>query len=223
MSRWNTILFDLDGTLIDTIADLADATEAVLKELGRGDGTDAPVYSFEQYRLFVGNGGRKLIERAMGEGCTEQEIDAAYARFLEIYDRAYCVKTAPYDGILPLLEELTRRGYRLGIVTNKPQVQARKLSELFFADYPIGCVYGGSVPGRPHKPDPQVVRLALTDLNADPQTTLFVGDSDVDIHTGHNAGMVACGVTWGFRGVEELQKAGADILIDHPSELLQYL
>ena len=154
---------------------------------------------------------------------TREEIDAAYARFLEIYDRAYCVKTAPYDGILPLLEELTRRGYRLGIVTNKPQVQARKLSELFFADYPIGCVYGGSVPGRPHKPDPQVVRLALTDLNADPQTTLFVGDSDVDIHTGHNAGMVACGVTWGFRGVEELQKAGADILIDHPSELLQYL
>lgn len=223
VARFKTLLFDLDGTLIDTIADLADATETVLHELGRGDGTDAPIYSFEQYRRFVGNGGRKLIERAMGEGTSTEEIDAAYARFLEIYDRHYCVKTAPYDGILALLDELKARGYQLGIVTNKPEPQARKLAAFFFSDYPIGCVYGGSVPGRPHKPDPQVVQLALRDLDAKPESTLFIGDSDVDIHTGHNAGLVAAGVTWGFRGVEELQKAGADILIDHPSELLQYL
>ncbi len=223
MLRWNTILFDLDGTLIDTIADLADATEAVLHELGRGDGTDAPIYSFDQYRLFVGNGARKLVERAMGEGSAEQEIDAAFARFLEIYDRNFCIKTAPYDGIYALLDELTKRGYKLGIVTNKPETQARKLAELLFDKYPFACVYGGAVEGRPHKPDPQVVRLALQDLNATAEETLFVGDSDVDIHTGHNAGMVAAGVTWGFRGEAELRAAGADILIDHPLELLQYL
>lgn len=223
MLRWNTILFDLDGTLIDTIADLADATEVVLHELGRGDGTDAPIYSFDQYRLFVGNGARKLVERAMGEGSAEQEIDAAFARFLEIYDRNFCIKTAPYDGIYALLDELTKRGYKLGIVTNKPETQARKLAELLFDKYPFACVYGGAVEGRPHKPDPQVVRLALQDLNATAEETLFVGDSDVDIHTGHNAGMVAAGVTWGFRGEAELRAAGADILIDHPLELLQYL
>lgn len=223
MSCWNTILFDLDGTLIDTIADLADATEKVLHELGRGNDTDTPIYSFEQYRCFVGNGGRKLVERAMGKGSTPEEVDAAYARFLELYDRNYCVHTAPYDGIYDLLDELTKRGYKLGIVTNKPEPQARKLAKLLFSDYPFGCVYGGAVEGRPHKPDPQVVRLALCDLNADAEKTLFVGDSNVDIYTGHNAGMIAAGVTWGFRGEAELRAAGADILIDHPLELLQYL
>ena len=222
MSRWNTILFDLDGTLIDTIADLADSTEQTLRECGRGREDGQPVHSFDAYRRFVGNGCYKLVERAFGEA-TPEELQAAYERFMVIYDGRYCDKTAPYDGIYELLDELVRRGYKLGIVTNKPEVQARKLASLLFADYPFGCVYGGAVEGRPHKPDPQVVRLALSDLNAEPETTLFVGDSDVDIHTGHNAGLVACGVTWGFRGVEELQNAGADILIDHPSELLRYL
>lgn len=223
MSRFDTILFDLDGTLIDTIADLADATEATLREMGRGDGTDAPIHSLDRYRLFVGNGGRKLVERAMGEGSTPAEVDSAFARFLEIYDRNFCVKTAPYDGIYDLLNELVKRGYKLGIVTNKPELQARKLAEQFFDTYPFGCVYGGSVEGRPHKPDPQVVQLALRDLNATAEKTLFVGDSNVDIFTGHNAGMVAAGAVWGFRGEQELRDAGADILIDHPLDLLQYL
>ncbi len=222
MSRWNTILFDLDGTLIDTIADLADATEQALRECGKGRDDGKPVHSFDEYFHFVGNGGFKLVERAMGDAKPE-EIQHAFERFLEIYDRNLCHKTAPYDGIYELLDELVKRGYQLGIVTNKPEVQARKLARLLFSDYPFGCVYGGGVEGRPHKPDPQVVHLALSDLHADPKTTLFVGDSNVDIYTGHNAGMPAVGVTWGFRGEDELREAGADILIHHPLELLQYL
>lgn len=222
MSRFTTILFDLDGTLIDTIADLADATETVLREHGRGRVDGQPVHSFEAYHRFVGNGCFKLVERAMGEA-TAEELDRAYERFMELYNENYCVKTAPYEGIYDLLDELTKRGYKLGIVTNKPEPQARKLAELLFDKYPFGCVYGGAVDGRPLKPDPQVVKLALQDLNATSEETLFVGDSDVDIHTGHNAGMVAAGVSWGFRGETELRAAGADILIDHPLELLQYL
>lgn len=222
MSRFDTILFDLDGTLIDTIADLADSTELMLSRCGRGRADGQPVHSLDAYRRFVGNGCLKLVERAMGEA-TSEEIEKAYACFMSIYDRKFCDKTAPYDGIYDLLDELVRRGYKLGIVTNKPEVQARKLAQLLFGDYPFACVYGGGVEGRPHKPHPQVVDLALADLNATAETTLFVGDSNVDIYTGHNSGMVACGVTWGFRGADELQEAGADILIDHPSELLSYL
>ncbi len=222
MSRWNTILFDLDGTLIDTIADLADATEQALRECGKGRDDGAPVHSLEEYFQFVGNGGFKLVQRAMGDAAPE-EVQCTYERFLEIYDQNLCHKTAPYDGVYELLDELVKRDYKLGIVTNKPEVQARKLAQLLFSDYPFGCVYGGGVKGRPHKPDSQVVQLALNDLQAERETTLFVGDSDVDIYTGHNAGMTAVGVTWGFRGEEELQKAGADILIDHPVELLRYL
>ncbi len=223
MSRYDTILFDLDGTLIDTIADLADSTEETLRECGRGRADGTPVHTFEDYHRFVGNGCLKLVERAMGDGATSEEVQAAYERFMVIYDANFCNKTAPYDGIYALLDELVRRGYKLGIVTNKPEIQARKLAKLLFSDYPFGCVYGGAVEGRPHKPDPQVVDLALSDLDSKRETTLFVGDSDVDIYTGHNAGMTAVGVTWGFRGEEELRGAGADILIHHPSELLQYL
>ena len=223
MLRFTTILFDLDGTLIDTIADLADATEATLREMGRGRSDGQPVHSFDEYHQFVGNGGRKLVERAMGEGSTTEEVDSAFTRFLEIYDHNFCVKTAPYDGIYELLDELVKRGYKLGIVTNKPEPQARKLAERLFSEYPFGCVYGGAVEGRPHKPDPQVVRLALNDLDAAAEETLFIGDSNVDIFTGHNAGLVSVGATWGFRGEKELREAGADILIDHPTDLLQYL
>ncbi len=222
MSRWTTILFDLDGTLIDTIADLADAAEATLRCCGRSGEEGKPIHSLDEYHQFVGNGCLKLVERAMGEA-TPEEITRAYERFMEIYDQNYCVKTAPYDGIYALLDELVKRGYKLGIVTNKPETQARKLAELLFGNYPFGCVYGGAVEGRPHKPDPQVVQLALNDLKATAEETLFVGDSNVDIHTGHNAGMVAAGAVWGFRGEAELRKAGADILIEHPLDLLRYL
>lgn len=222
MSRYTTVLFDLDGTLIDTIADLADATEATLRECGRGNTDGTPVHSFDDYRRFVGNGCFKLVERAMGE-TTPTKLQSAYERFMEIYSQNYCVKTAPYDGIYALLDALKERGYRLGIVTNKPQTQARRLAERLFRDYAFGCVYGGAVEGRPHKPDPQVVRLALADLHATAEETLFVGDSDVDVYTAHNAGLTAVGATWGFRGREELERAGADILIDYPTDLLAHL
>ncbi len=222
MQQWTTILFDLDGTLIDTIDDLAWTAEQVLAEWGKGNADGAPVHTRETYHRFVGNGIRKLVERSFEEQLTDSELDAATARFLELYNTHLAVHTTPYSGILPLLDSLRQKKIQWGIVTNKPEEQARYLAHHFFASYPFCCVYG-STNGRPNKPDPAVVRLALADCNADAAHTLFVGDSDVDVLTAHNAGLPCCGAVWGFRGRKELQRAGAEYLPETPSELLAIL
>ncbi len=219
---WKTCLFDLDGTLIDTIDDLAAATEQVLTECGFGNADGTPVHARDAYYRFVGNGAQKLVERALGDHCTPQLLEKAYARFLELYDKNCNVKTFAYDGIFPLLDELKARGITLGVVTNKPEKQARYLANAFFGSYDFKCVYG-TVESRPKKPDPAPVQLALADCDADIQTTLFIGDSDVDVATAHNSGLTAAGAVWGFRGEEELRRAGADILLQHPLDLLRYL
>lgn len=222
MAKWKTCLFDLDGTLIDTIDDLAAACEQVLAEFGFGNTDGSPVHTRKAYHRFVGNGIRKLVERALGEHCTADLLDKACTRFMEIYNENCKVKTHPYDGIIPLLDELKARGITMGVVTNKPEKQARYLAQAFFSDYGFCCVYGG-VEDRPNKPDPTSLRMALTDCGADPSTTLFIGDSDVDVKTAHNGGLTCAGAVWGFRGREELYRAGAEILLDHPLDLLDFL
>lgn len=222
MSHITTVLFDLDGTLIDTIEDLAWASEQVLTEWGRGNADGSPVHSREAYYHFVGNGIRKLVERAFEGSLSEAELDKAYERFVEVYAGHIDVKTAPYEGIVPLLDALKAKGIRMGVVTNKAEAQARYLANKFFADYGMLCVYG-SVPERPNKPHPQVVEQALRDCGADVQHTVFMGDSDVDVETAHNAGLLCCGACWGFRGEEELRKAGAEVLLKTPMDLLAVL
>lgn len=219
MAKWTTCLFDLDGTLIDTIDDLAAACELVLAEFGFGHADGSPVHTREEYFRFVGNGIRKLVERALGEHT--DVLDQACERMLTIYNENCKVRTAPYEGILPLLDELKARGVKLGVVTNKPERQARYLADAFFASYGFCCVYG-SVTDRPNKPDPASVNLALRDCDTDREHTLFIGDSDVDVETAHNSGLVCAGASWGFRGKEELRRAGAEILLDHPLDLLRY-
>jgi phosphoglycolate phosphatase len=222
MIHKTAVLFDLDGTLVDTLEDLADSVEATLREYGYGNADGTPVHPLSAYRQFVGNGGYKLIERAF-PAVTSETLTAAYRRFLQLYGANFCNKTAPYNGVLPLLDELTKRHIPWGIVTNKPEVQAKQLVDTLFSAYPIACVYGGGVVGRPHKPDATVTKMALSDLSALPENTLYVGDSDVDVYTAHNAGMVCAGAAWGFRGAEELKKTGAEILLHHPLDLLKYL
>lgn len=218
----DTVLFDLDGTLIDTIDDLSWTCEKVLSEWGRGREDGTPVYDRETYHHFVGNGIRKLVERAFGGTLTEQELDAATGRFLELYDAHLDVKTAPYEGIIETLDALKAKGIRMGIVTNKPEAQARRLAEKFFSGYDMYCVYG-SVAGRPNKPDPCVVKIALNDCGSVEEHTVFVGDSDVDVVTAHNAALPCCGASWGFRGAKELKDAGAEVVLDKPTDLLAAL
>lgn len=221
MANFKTCLFDLDGTLIDTIDDLAFSCEQVLWELGFGNVDGTPVHTRDDYHRFVGNGIKKLVERALGNHATPVVLEQAYERFVVIYNEHCKEKTAPYNGIFPLLDALKARGITLGVVTNKNEKQARYLANAFFADYDLRCVYG-SVEGRPNKPHPAVVELALKDCEAEKATTLFIGDSDVDVQTAHNSGLVCAGAGWGFRGEEELRRAGAEILLSKPLDLLEY-
>ncbi len=222
MAQWDTILFDLDGTLIDTIDDLSWTCEQILTRWGRGNADGTPVHDRDAYHHFVGNGIRKLVERAFGGTLTETELDEAFHQFVELYDAHCADRTAPYEGVFQLLDKLKENGYRMGVVTNKAETQARRLATKFFEPYGFCCVYG-SVADRPNKPDPQVVRMALSDCGATPERTLFVGDSDVDVATAHNADLVCGGAVWGFRGEEELRRAGAEILLQKPLDLLDVL
>lgn len=222
MNRWDTVCFDLDGTLVDTLEDLAHATEEVLfrNRLGRMDGV--PVYPLDAYRQFVGSGARKLIERAVGEFAGKELVDQLLKEFLVTYDRDCLMYTHPYDGIPELLEALRSRGMKLLVVTNKPEPQAKKIVHKYFGDDVFACVYGG-VEGRKVKPDPGTLLAALKEVGSVPDKALYMGDSDVDVFTAHNAGLVCAGAAWGFRGEEELVKSGADILLRHPLELLDYM
>ncbi len=222
MSELTTVLFDLDGTLIDTIDDLAWTAEQILTKWGRGNADGSPVHTREEYHQFVGNGIRVLVQRAFGDTLSDAELDTATAEFLELYNTHLDVHTAPYAGILPLLDALKARGIRMGVVTNKPETQARYLANKFFAEYGFLCVYG-SVTDRPNKPHPQVVELALADCGTNAEHTVFVGDSDVDVQTAHNAGLYCYGAAWGFRGAAELHAAGAEAVPDTPLDLRDML
>ncbi len=223
MTPKKAVLFDLDGTLVDTLEDLADAVEASLRDFGADSVDGKPVHTLDAYRHFVGNGGYKLMERAMPQNTDKETLAAAYKRFLEIYGANFCNKTAPYAGVLPLLTALDKRHIPWGIVTNKPEKQAKQVVDTLFSNFAVGCLYGGNVEGRPHKPETAVTNLALADLNVLPEHTIYVGDSDVDVQTAHNAGMICAGAVWGFRGEEELRRAGAEILLQTPMDLLRYL
>ena len=192
-----TILFDLDGTLLNTIDDLADAANWVCTQHGW------PTFPVETYKHFVGNGIPKLVERFSPENArTPEQLAATLAEFSARYDAHKEDKTA--------------------VFSNKADAFCGKIIEHYFGPDSFSLVRG-SRPGVPTKPDPAGVYSLMADLGADPQSTLFVGDSDVDILTGHNAGLPALGVLWGFRGEAELTAAGADALAAKPEDILTYL
>jgi len=205
------VLFDLDGTLADTLQDLCDAANAVLTANG------FPTHDTEAYRTFVGNGAKTLM--MLSSGVTEDErLESLYRAFLKQYD-AHCLdKVTPYDGVLATLDSLTAKGYRLGVVTNKPHEQAEKIVSHLFGNR-FGCVFGNRPDSYPRKPDPTVVRLAAKALSVKTEDCVFVGDSDVDVVTAHNAGIPCYGCAFGFRGEEELLKAGADSIVYSFTEL----
>lgn len=216
MTTPSAILFDLDGTLTDTLADLANTSNEVLSQYGY------PTHPLAAYRHFVGDGARKLIERAIGADADLPTIDAVYAAFLDRYDQRCLETVRPYEGVPFLLDALHSRGIAMGIVTNKPEPQALRITAALFPSLPFIGVRGGR-PDRPKKPDPTAALSLLTSCRIAPAQCWFVGDSDVDMLTAQNLGCPGIGAVWGFRGEMELRTAGATLLAQTPLEVLRLL
>ncbi len=208
-----TILFDLDGTLCNTLQDLAIATNTVLTRHGF---SARPV---ENFKTYVGNGAKMQLKRAIGAEIAEDLFAQMLQEYLEYYGTHYLVHTAPYDGVKEMVQALYKKGITMAVVTNKPEPMAKRIVAELFGDT-IPRVWGNN-PTFPLKPDPTMTLHVMEQLGAKPEETLFVGDSGVDMQTAKNAGLTAVGVTWGFRDEEELTKAGADCLIRTPQELLR--
>ena len=212
-----TVLFDLDGTLLNTIDDLADAGNWVCTQHGW------PTFTVEQFKHMVGNGIPKLVERFSPADCrSPEQLAATLAEFTARYDAHKEDKTAPYPGIAALVDALNGLGVRCAVFSNKADPLCGRIIAHYFGEERFLIVRGSRL-GVPTKPDPTGVFRLMQDLDADPASTLFVGDSDVDILTGHNAGLPAMGALWGFRGRAELTAAGADALAAVPEDILQYV
>ena len=212
--RYDLIIFDLDGTLLNTIGDLAEAANVMLRK------RNLPQHTYEEYCTFVGNGIMRLVERALPEELrTAESVAAARQDFLNYYFAHIDQKTKPYEGIVQLLNDLQAAGVSLAVASNKFQAGTGELIHRFFPEIGWVAVYGQR-PDVPLKPDPAVVEEILSGVNIPRERVLYVGDSGVDIETAHRAGIKAGGVRWGFRSRSELVAAGADRIVDRAEEIL---
>jgi len=216
------IIFDLDGTLLNTIDDLADCTNYVLKKNG------FPTHEVEDYKYFVGSGVVKLLERALPKDISEHAFSEIHEEFLHYYEIHKEDKTVPYDGMVETLEKLQNKGIMLAVATNKPHELLPDLMQRFFPTIKWAAVFGNRK-GVPVKPNPQIVYDILDCINEGKDTIhrvsndeiLYVGDTAVDMETAHHAGITKIGALWGFRTKEELENADANCIIEHPLELLR--
>ena len=210
------VIFDLDGTLLNTIADLAGAANHTLEELG------LPRHDLDEYRLMVGNGMRKLIMRALPaeKAADDTFVDSTLASFLKYYAEHIDIYTKPYPGIPELIKTLYNDGYKLAVASNKIQAGAEKLIAKFFPDIPFVAVMGNS-PQYPLKPDAALVEYIMGKAGTDRAHTIMVGDSGTDIQTARNAGIPVIAVSWGFRPRTEL--TAADCIADNTVEIQRIL
>ncbi|NLL72061.1 MAG: HAD family hydrolase [Clostridiales bacterium] len=210
--KYDTIIFDLDGTLLNTLEDLKDSLNYALTKHGYEPRT------LEEVRRFVGNGVGKLVKRSIPIHSSQEELENCLATFKDHYNKNMQNKTRPYDGIMELLLDLNRFDFKLAIVSNKFDAAVKELAKDYFGT--IFDVAVGESPTVKRKPAPDSILAAIKELGSDINKTIFVGDSEVDVQTAKNAGLPFIGVTWGFRTRELLRKEGADYLIDTPKELL---
>lgn len=208
-------IFDLDGTLLNTIYDLGEACNHALRSMGFSQ------HPIPAYNYMVGNGVRKLIERAQPDADSET-VDKILAIFREYYDDNCMEHTKPYKGIPELLQELTERGVAVAVASNKYQSAAEKIVRYFFPDIPFATIQG-QVPDRPTKPDPSIVFSVLSAHPTPKAEVLYIGDSGVDMETARRACVESIGVTWGFRPATELREAHADHIVSTPNEIIGFL
>lgn len=211
------VIFDLDGTLLNTIADLAAATNQALRHFGY------PTHETEAYRFFVGNGINKLFERALPDGeRTEENILKIRSRFIPYYDEHNADLSRPYPGIPELLSTLQQQEIRMAVASNKYQAATRKLISHYFPEINFVEVLGQRE-GIPAKPDPSIVYDIMRKAEVKNEEVLYVGDSNVDMQTAHHAGVTAIGVAWGSRPRTELEALHPAHILEKAEELLQYL
>ena len=207
------VIFDLDGTLLNTIADLANSTNYALKVLGY------PIHEPDKYNFMVGNGINKLFERALPDGeKTEENVLRVRQEFVPYYDQHNADKSRPYPGVTELLETLQTAGMQLAVASNKYQTATEKLIAHYFPNIKFTAVFGQRE-GIPVKPDPIIVKVILQIAKVQEEETLYVGDSGVDMQTAINAGVTSCGVTWGFRPRTELESFHPDHIVDNAEEI----
>ena len=212
--RYQTYVFDLDGTLLDTLGDLAASTNYALRTYGM------PEHSLDDVRRFVGNGVRMLMERAVPQGADNPQFEAAFQTFQEHYMQHSLDTTKPYDGIIETLEALKAEGCRLAVVSNKMMAATQELCRHFFRDTIEVAIGEHEAQGIRKKPAPDTVNEAFRQLGVGKERAVYVGDSDVDILTARHSGLPCISVLWGFRDRDFLIQHGAETFISAPSELL---
>lgn len=213
--KYDTVIFDLDGTLLNTLEDLADAVNFVMRANGY------PERTIEEVRCFVGNGIRRLMELAVPEGVTGEVFENVFEQFKSYYTDHCQIKTRAYEGIQVLLEKLHTEGYAMAIVSNKNHAAVCELNEIYFQKYIRVAI--GQKEGIRKKPAPDTVLQALKALGKEKESAIYVGDSEVDFLTAQNTGMDCVLVTWGFRTTEELKTYEPTAFIETPDQLLTVL
>ena len=212
-----TVIFDLDGTLLNTLDDLADSTNYALSKFGY------PTRTIEEVRQFVGNGVAKLIERAIPDGKNNPNFEKCLSIFKENYAQNMYNKTAPYNGIIEMLSNLKSKGIKIAVVSNKFDLAVKELCKKYFEGFIDFAAGENESQGIKKKPAPDTVISVLNEFNFAPEDAVYVGDSDVDIMTAKNSKMPCISVTWGFRDEKFLLENAATILINAPSEIYNHL
>lgn len=211
----DTIIFDLDGTLLNTLEDLYIAFNYAIKKSGY------PKRTPEQIKSYVGNGIKKAIERALPEPVSEEELEKIIEIFKEYYEKNIAVKTKPYDGILPLLKELRNKSYKIAVVSNKYDNAVKDLCKKYFGEY-IDIAIGESTE-IPKKPNPQGVLKAIKELNSRIESSVYIGDSEVDIQTAQNANLPCISVLWGFKDKDFLVQNGGKYFAKKPKDIIEII
>ena len=212
--KYQTYIFDLDGTLLDTLGDLAASVNYALRTHGM------PEHSIDDVRRFVGNGVRKLMQRAVPGGDANPDFEAAFATFRQHYMAHSLDTTLPYEGIPETLAALRQQGCRIAVVSNKMMAATQELCQHFFPDTVEVAIGENEAAGIRKKPAPDTVLAALQQLGVGKESAVYVGDSDVDIETAHNAGLPCISVLWGFRDRDFLLQHGATTFATHPLSLI---
>lgn len=215
MQEITTIIFDMDGTVLNTLEDLTVSMNYVL------DRFNMPGHRLEEYRLFFGNGVKEALRLSLPEGASADIIDEMMVVFKEHYD-AHCLdRTRPYDGIVDVMRQLKEKGYRLAIVSNKIDSAVKELNDRFFADYVDTAL--GEKTGINRKPAPDMVYAALKEMGSTKEESIYIGDSEVDLMTARNSELPCISVLWGFRDKKYLIEQGADCFADRPEDIIRIL